>query len=47
MKMFLGEYNPNLTEGSRLALPKKMREQIASDQIVLTKGLRRIGQNRL
>ena len=38
MKMFLGEYNPNLTEGSRLALPKKMREQIASDQVVLTKG---------
>lgn len=38
MKMFLGEYNPNITEGSRVALPKKMREQIAGSAVVLTKG---------
>ncbi|OGC60734.1 division/cell wall cluster transcriptional repressor MraZ [candidate division WWE3 bacterium RIFOXYC1_FULL_40_10] len=36
--MFLGEYNPNITEGSRIALPKKLREQIVSDDIVLAKG---------
>ncbi len=38
MKMFLGEYNPNITEGSRLALPKRIREQIDGDSVVLTKG---------
>ncbi len=38
MKMFLGEYNPNITEGSRLSLPKKMREQISGDTVVLTRG---------
>lgn len=38
MKMFLGEYNPNITGGSRLALPSKMREQISSGQIVLSMG---------
>lgn len=38
MKMFLGEYNPNITPGSRLAFPKKMREQIAGASIVLTRG---------
>lgn len=36
--MFLGEYNPNITEGSRIALPKKLREQILGDQIVLSRG---------
>lgn len=36
--MFLGEYNPNLTEGSRIALPKKMREQIRGDTVVLSRG---------
>jgi len=38
MKMFLGEYQPNITEGSRLALPKKLREQITGDEIILSKG---------
>jgi MraZ protein len=38
MKMFLGEYNPNITEGSRIALPKKMREQIEGSAVVLTRG---------
>lgn len=36
--MFLGEYNPNLTEGSRIALPSKMRDQISSKQVVLSMG---------
>ncbi len=38
MKMFLGEYQPNLTEGSRLALPKKLRDQIAGDEVILSRG---------
>lgn len=38
MKMFLGEYQPNITEGSRIALPKKLREQIKGDEIILSKG---------
>lgn len=38
MKMFLGEYNPNITDGSRIALPKKLREQINGDCVVLSKG---------
>lgn len=36
--MFLGEYQPNITEGSRIALPKKLREQIKGDEIILSKG---------
>ena len=39
MKMFLGEYNPNITGGSRIALPKKIREQLGSGSVVLTRGL--------
>jgi MraZ protein len=38
MKMFLGEYQPNITEGSRIALPKKLREQINGDELILSKG---------
>ena len=38
MKMFLGEYQPNITEGSRLALPKKLRDQIAGDEVILSRG---------
>ena len=41
MKMFLGEYNPSITEGSRVALPKKMRDQLAGDSVVLTRGFER------
>jgi MraZ protein len=41
MKMFLGEYTPNITEGSRIALPKKLREQITGDSVVLSRGLDR------
>lgn len=39
--MFLGEYNPNITEGSRIALPKKHREQLTSSDVVLSKGFER------
>ncbi|MFH1648276.1 MAG: division/cell wall cluster transcriptional repressor MraZ [Patescibacteria group bacterium] len=38
MRMFLGEYKPNITEGSRLALPKRLRDQITGDEIILSKG---------
>ncbi len=38
MAMFLGEYNPNITEGSRIALPKKLRKYIKGDEVVLAKG---------
>ncbi len=38
MRMFLGEYTPNLTEGSRLALPKKLRDQISGDYVILARG---------
>jgi MraZ protein len=38
MKMFLGEYSPNVTEGSRIALPKRHREQITGGEVVMSKG---------
>ncbi|MFA6982134.1 MAG: division/cell wall cluster transcriptional repressor MraZ [Patescibacteria group bacterium] len=38
MKMFLGEYQPNITEGSRIALPKKLRDQIRGDDVILSRG---------
>ncbi len=38
MKMFLGEYQPNITEGNRIALPKKLREQIVGGEVILAKG---------
>ncbi len=36
--MFLGEYQPNITEGSRIALPKKLRDQIHGDDVILSRG---------
>ena len=36
--MFLGEYQPNITEGNRIALPKKLREQIVGEELILSKG---------
>lgn len=36
--MFLGEYQPNITDGSRIALPKKLRDQIMGDEIILSRG---------
>lgn len=38
MRMFLGEYQPNITEGSRIALPKKLRDQVTGDEIILSRG---------
>jgi MraZ protein len=38
MRMFLGEYQPNITDGSRIALPKKMREQIRGEEVILARG---------
>ena len=38
MKMFLGEYSPNITDGSRVALPKKMREQLSGDFVIVARG---------
>ncbi|MBN1162327.1 division/cell wall cluster transcriptional repressor MraZ [Patescibacteria group bacterium] len=38
MKMFLGQYNPIITDGSRIVLPKKHREQIPGDQVILSRG---------
>lgn len=38
MKMFLGEYQPNLTEGARVALPKKLRDQISGASVILSRG---------
>lgn len=38
MRMFLGEYQPNITEGSRIALPKKLRDQIHGDEVILARG---------
>lgn len=38
MRMFLGEYNPSVTEGSRVALPSKFRDQINSGSVVLSRG---------
>lgn len=39
--MFLGEYQPNLTEGARVALPKKLRDQINSASVILSRGFER------
>lgn len=38
IKMFLGEYRPNITEGGRLALPKKIREQVRGEGLILSRG---------
>lgn len=38
IKMFLGEYRPNLTEGGRLSLPKKIREQVRGEGLILSRG---------
>jgi len=35
---FLGEYTPSLTEGSRIALPKKIRDSLDGSRVVLTRG---------
>lgn len=36
--MFLGTYEPNLIGENRLALPKKIRQELSGDRVVLTTG---------
>lgn len=36
--VFYGEYEVSITEGGRIALPKKFREDLADKQVVITKG---------
>jgi MraZ protein len=36
--LFLGEYQPNITPGGRLALPKKIREVLNNSTVVLSRG---------
>ncbi|MCL4339014.1 division/cell wall cluster transcriptional repressor MraZ [Patescibacteria group bacterium] len=36
--MFLGTYEPNLMDKGRIALPKKIRNSLGGDRIVLTTG---------
>lgn len=38
MKMLLGEYRHSLVEGKRVSLPKKIRERISGDAVILSKG---------
>lgn len=38
MRMFLGEYQPNITDGSRVALPKRLRDQIRGNDVVVSRG---------
>ncbi len=38
MKLFLGEYITNITEGYRIAMPKKLREQMIAKEVVLSRG---------
>lgn len=36
--VFFGEYSISVTEGGRIAIPKKIRENLKGDVFVLTKG---------
>ena len=36
--VFFGEYTVSVTEGGRIAIPKKIRENVKGDVFVLTKG---------
>lgn len=39
LRLFLGEYQPNITGGARIALPKKIRDVVGSENtIVLSRG---------
>jgi len=38
-KMFGGEFNVTLDDASRLAIPRRLREVLETDKIVITKGL--------
>lgn len=36
--VFFGEYTVSVTEGGRVAIPKKIRENLKGDMFILTKG---------
>ncbi len=36
--VFFGEYSVSVTEGGRIAIPKKIRENLKGDVFILTKG---------
>lgn len=36
--VFYGEYTVMVTEGGRIAIPKKIRENLTGDMLILTKG---------
>lgn len=36
--VFYGEYTLNITDGGRLVIPKKIRENLTGDYFILTKG---------
>lgn len=38
MNVFLGEFEHNLDDRGRLSLPKKLRQELASIEVVLTRG---------
>ena len=38
MSVFLGEFQHNLDDRGRLSLPKKLRQELASIEVVLTRG---------
>lgn len=38
VRMFLGNYSAQINDGSRLSLPKKIREQIVGIEIIVAKG---------
>ncbi len=41
MPMFLGEYQPNVTEGARVALPRRLRVSVRGQEVILARGFER------
>ncbi len=37
-QLFLGEYQPNLVSGSRMALPKQIRDVLPEGKVILSRG---------
>jgi MraZ protein len=38
MRLFLGEYDHSLDDRSRVTLPRKIRQELGEDEVVLSKG---------